>query len=73
MVGNEEDMSYEDFILSMVFYTFDMRDNKVMLEKTESIEHWLPTLLRLNHLMPITGITLWKTKKFQRMKWIIVN
>lgn len=33
MIGREDDMSYEDFILSMVFYTFDMRDNKVMLEK----------------------------------------
>ena len=34
MVGNE-DMSYEDFMLSMVFYTFDVRDNKVMLEKNK--------------------------------------
>lgn len=34
MVGNE-DMSYEDFMLSMVFYTFDVRDNKVMLAKNK--------------------------------------
>lgn len=34
MIGNE-DMSYEDFILSMVFYTFDVRDNKVMLAKNK--------------------------------------
>jgi len=33
-VGNE-DMSYEDFILSMVFYTFDVRDNKIMLAKNK--------------------------------------
>ena len=33
MVNKDKDMSYEDFILSMVFYTFDMRDNKVMLDK----------------------------------------
>lgn len=33
MLEKDKDMSYEDFILSMVFYTFDMRDNKVMLEK----------------------------------------
>lgn len=34
LVGND-DMSYEDFILSMVFYTFDMRDNKEMLAKNK--------------------------------------
>lgn len=34
MIGNE-DMSYEDFMLTMVFYTFDVRDNKVMLEKNK--------------------------------------
>lgn len=34
MVGNE-DMTYEDFMLTMVFYTFDVRDNKVMLEKNK--------------------------------------
>lgn len=34
MEGNE-DMSYEDFILSMVFYTFDVRDNKKMLSKNK--------------------------------------
>lgn len=32
MEGNE-DMTYEDYMLSMVFYTFDVRDNKVMLAK----------------------------------------
>lgn len=32
----DEDMSYEDFILSMVFYTFDVRDNKKMLSKNKS-------------------------------------
>lgn len=34
MVGNE-DMSYEDFMLTMVFYTFDVRDNRVMLAKNK--------------------------------------
>lgn len=34
MKGNE-DMSYEDYVLSMVFYTFDVRDNKVMLAKNK--------------------------------------
>lgn len=29
------DMSYEDFILSMVFFTFDVRDNKKMLSKNK--------------------------------------
>ena len=33
----EEDvgMSYDDLVLTMVFYTFDVRDNKVMLEKNK--------------------------------------
>ena len=32
----DTDMSYEDFILSMVFFTFDIRDNKKMLSKNKS-------------------------------------
>lgn len=32
----DQDMSYEDYILSMVFYTFDVRDNKKMLSKNKS-------------------------------------
>lgn len=32
----DEDMTYEDFILSMVFFTFDMRDNKKMLAKNKT-------------------------------------
>ena len=36
MLAIDTDMSYEDFILSMVFYTFDMRDNKKMLAKNKS-------------------------------------
>ncbi len=32
----DKDMSYEDFILSMAFFTFDMRDNKKMLAKNKS-------------------------------------
>lgn len=35
LVANESDMTYEDFILSMVFYTFDVRDNKKMLSKNK--------------------------------------
>ena len=31
----DPDMKYDDFMLSMVFYTFDMRDNKVMLNKNK--------------------------------------
>ena len=31
----DPDMSYEDFILSMVFFTFDVRDNKKMLSKNK--------------------------------------
>lgn len=36
LVANEPDMTYEDFILSMVFFTFDVRDNKKMLAKNKS-------------------------------------
>ena len=32
----DQDMSYEDFILSMAFFTFDVRDNKKMLAKNKS-------------------------------------
>ena len=32
----DPDMSYEDFILSMAFFTFDVRDNKKMLSKNKS-------------------------------------
>ena len=32
----DPDMTYEDFILSMVFFTFDIRDNKKMLAKNKS-------------------------------------
>jgi len=32
----DPDMSYEDFILSMAFFTFDVRDNKRMLAKNKS-------------------------------------
>lgn len=35
-IARDPDMTYEDFILSMVFYTFDMRDNKKMLSKNKS-------------------------------------
>lgn len=31
----DQDMTYEDYILSMVFYTFDVRDNKKMLAKNK--------------------------------------
>ena len=31
----DPDMSYEDYILSMVFFTFDVRDNKKMLSKNK--------------------------------------
>lgn len=34
LVGNE-DMTYKDFVLSMTFFTFDIRDNKAMLEKNK--------------------------------------
>lgn len=36
MLKKDPDMSYEDFILSMVFYTFDVRDNKKMLSKNKA-------------------------------------
>ena len=36
LLAIDKDMSYEDFILSMVFYTFDVRDNKKMLAKNKS-------------------------------------
>jgi hypothetical protein len=36
LIAVDPDMSYEDFILSMVFYTFDVRDNKKMLSKNKS-------------------------------------
>lgn len=32
LLKTDPDMSYEDFIMSMVFFTFDVRDNKAMLE-----------------------------------------
>ena len=36
LLARDPDMTYEDFILSMVFFTFDMRDNKKMLAKNKS-------------------------------------
>lgn len=33
---DDSDMTYEDFVLSMVFFTFDIRDNKKMLAKNKS-------------------------------------
>lgn len=36
LLAKDPDMSYEDFILSMVFYTFDVRDNKKMLAKNKA-------------------------------------
>lgn len=33
---DDPDMTYEDFVLSMVFFTFDIRDNKKMLAKNKS-------------------------------------
>ena len=35
-IAIDPDMSYEDFILSMAFFTFDVRDNKKMLSKNKS-------------------------------------
>lgn len=32
----DPDMTYEDFVLSMVFFTFDIRDNKKMLAKNKT-------------------------------------
>lgn len=36
LLAVDTDMTYDDFILSMVFFTFDMRDNKKMLAKNKS-------------------------------------
>lgn len=36
MLEKDPDMTYEDFILSMVFFTFDVRDNKKMLSKNKA-------------------------------------
>jgi hypothetical protein len=36
LLALDTDMSYEDFILSMAFFTFDVRDNKKMLAKNKS-------------------------------------
>lgn len=36
LLAVDPDMSYEDFILSMAFYTFDVRDNKKMLSKNKA-------------------------------------
>ncbi|MDD4728878.1 MAG: hypothetical protein WCQ87_03085 [Parabacteroides sp.] len=35
LLEKDNDMTYEDFILSMAFFTFDARDNKVMLAKNK--------------------------------------
>lgn len=35
LLAVDPDMTYEDFILSMVFFTFDVRDNKKMLSKNK--------------------------------------
>ena len=35
LVAKDPDMTYEDFILSMVFYTFSVRDNKKMLSRNK--------------------------------------
>ena len=35
LIAQDPDMTYEDFILSMVFYTFSVRDNKKMLAKNK--------------------------------------
>lgn len=35
LIAKDPDMTYEDFILSMVFYTFSVRDNKKMLSKNK--------------------------------------
>lgn len=35
-IAKDDDMSYEDVILSMAFYSFDVRDNKKMLSKNKS-------------------------------------
>lgn len=36
LLAVDTDMTYADFILSMVFYTFDVRDNKKMLAKNKT-------------------------------------
>lgn len=36
LLETDPDMSYKDFILSMVFFTFDVRDNKKMLAKNKT-------------------------------------
>ena len=36
LIAIDSDMTYEDFILSMAFFTFDVRDNKKMLSKNKS-------------------------------------
>lgn len=36
LLKQSPDMTYEDFILSMTFFTFDVRDNKKMLSKNKS-------------------------------------
>ena len=35
LLAIDKDMTYEDFILSMAFFTFDVRDNKKMLSKNK--------------------------------------
>lgn len=35
LIAQDPDMTYEDFILSMVFFTFSVRDNKKMLSKNK--------------------------------------
>jgi hypothetical protein len=35
-INKDPDMTFEDFILSMAFFTFDLRDNKKMLSKNKS-------------------------------------
>ena len=35
LLMQDPDMSYEDFVLSMTFFTFDVRDNKKMLSKNK--------------------------------------
>lgn len=35
LIAIDPDMTYKDFILSMVFYTFDVRDNKKMLARNK--------------------------------------
>lgn len=36
LIAIDPDMTYKDFILSMAFYTFDVRDNKKMLAKNKA-------------------------------------